>query len=312
MIRFPRESFDMLIRLALLAAAAALSAPAQSAAPVQAAPAAAPLTDADPALWVVKDEDTTIYLFGTVHVLKPGLSWFDEAVKAAFDASDELVLEINQPDPATMQPLMMRLGFDTTGTPLSQTLPGDKGAAYLKAMAAAGIPTATAEHFKPWLAATILSLAPLEKSGYVAANGPEAVLTAAATKAGKTLGELETAEQQLGYLAGLSTEAQTEFLTSTLDELPKAGETMATMVADWSNGKPKALGALLNANITSPELKKTLLTDRNARWADWVTTRLETPGTVFVAVGAGHLSDIPGSVQADLRAKHVTVTRVAY
>ncbi len=59
----------------------------------QQAPPPAP-NDADPALWVVKDEDTTVYLFGTVHVLKPGLSWFDEAVKTAFDRSDELVLEI--------------------------------------------------------------------------------------------------------------------------------------------------------------------------------------------------------------------------
>ena len=63
--------------------------------------------DADPALWVVKDEDTTIYLFGTVHVLKPGLSWFDEAVKTAFDGSKELVLELVEPDPATMQQIVM-------------------------------------------------------------------------------------------------------------------------------------------------------------------------------------------------------------
>ncbi|MGI9360936.1 MAG: TraB/GumN family protein, partial [Parasphingorhabdus sp.] len=58
--------------------------------------------DPDPALWVVKDEDTTIYLFGTIHILKPGLSWFDEAVKDAFDESEELVVEMIQPEPAEM------------------------------------------------------------------------------------------------------------------------------------------------------------------------------------------------------------------
>src|ERR1700760_663528 len=98
---------DMKFLRRLIAAPAILLAPpsiAQTApapAPTAPAPVAAPAAtvDADPALWVVKDKDTTIYLFGTVHVLKPGLSWFDEGVKKAFDSSDELVLEIVQPDP---------------------------------------------------------------------------------------------------------------------------------------------------------------------------------------------------------------------
>jgi len=67
-----------------------------------ATPAAVVTKDADPALWVVKDEDTTIYLFGTIHILRPGLSWFDEGVKKAFDESGELVTEIGvMPDPAS-------------------------------------------------------------------------------------------------------------------------------------------------------------------------------------------------------------------
>src|SRR3546814_7086754 len=60
--------------------------------------AAAATADADPALWVVKDEDTTIYLFGTVHVLKPGLSWFDEAVNPAFDASAPTMRDLVKPE----------------------------------------------------------------------------------------------------------------------------------------------------------------------------------------------------------------------
>ena len=47
--------------------------------------------DPDPALWVISDDDTTIYLFGTIHLLKPGLTWFDEAVKTAFDRKSLLV-----------------------------------------------------------------------------------------------------------------------------------------------------------------------------------------------------------------------------
>ena len=101
--------------------AMAQTAPAPApAAPVAATPAT---TDADPALWVVKDKDTTIYLFGTVHLLKSGLSWFDEGVKKAFDSSDELVLEMVQPSPEAMQSLVMAKGFTTTGPTLTERLP---------------------------------------------------------------------------------------------------------------------------------------------------------------------------------------------
>ena len=99
----------LLLAFGLIAAGTAC---AQTAAPTptlpapQPSPTAAAAVDADPALWVVRDKDTTIYLFGTVHLLKPGLSWFDEGVKKAFDSSDELVLEMVQPDTPTMQSLV--------------------------------------------------------------------------------------------------------------------------------------------------------------------------------------------------------------
>lgn len=90
-----------------------LHAYSQAASP--ASPVGTPHRQADPALWVVRDSDTTIYLFGTVHVLKPGLSWFDSAVKAAFDKSDTLVLEMVEPDPATMQGLLVKSALAPSG-----------------------------------------------------------------------------------------------------------------------------------------------------------------------------------------------------
>ena len=76
-------------------------------APAQAAPAAPALPDADPAIWVVKDPDTTIYLFGTFHGLDNTADWFNDEVKTAFDASNELVIEALIPeDPAELQKLV--------------------------------------------------------------------------------------------------------------------------------------------------------------------------------------------------------------
>jgi TraB/PrgY/gumN family len=137
-------------------------------------------TDADPALWVVKDADTTIYLFGTIHVLKPGLSWFDEGVKKAFDASQTLVLEMVEPDAATQQRVVMAKAFDPAGTPLTQALPPNYRGAFATAMGQGNVPAAAYDKMRPWFAAVTLSLLPIQKLGYDPANGPEAVLTKAA------------------------------------------------------------------------------------------------------------------------------------
>lgn len=301
------------MKLASLAALALIASPLSASAQTDAAPPAPQaMVDADPALWVVKDKDTTVYLFGTVHVLKPGLSWFDEAVKAAFDKSDALVLEMVIPDPAAMQAMVMKLGMDPSGTPLSQKIPAADRDAYAKAVAEIGAPPGALEHLKPWLAATEFSVAPLGKLGYAPANGPETVLTAAAKAANKPVLGIETAEQQFGYLDGLSQPAQIAFLTSAIKDMPKLGDEMREMVADWSKGNPDALAKILNEDLTDQaELKQTLLIDRNARFASWIAGRMKQPGTVFVAVGAGHLAG-KGSVQADLKTYHLKAVRVAY
>jgi uncharacterized protein YbaP (TraB family) len=294
--------------LATLALTLALPACAQT----SAAPPA-PARDADPALWVVRDADTTVYLFGTIHVLKPGLSWFDEAVKTAFDRSGQVMLEMVEPDTATMQRIVMASGMiPPTSPPLTQMIPPAKRAAYTQAVTGLGLSPATLDRYRPWLAAVTLSLLPLVKAGYDPANGPEGVITAAAKAAGKPVAGLETAEQQIGYFAELSDKAQVDFLTETVAELPKASAELDEMVADWSRGDPAALAAVMNDDLkASPEVANVLLYSRNARWADWIKGRMATPGTVFIAVGAGHLAG-DRSVIADLEAKGVKVERVKY
>lgn len=277
-----------------------------------AAPAAAQTRDADPALWVVKDKDTTIYLFGTVHILKPGLTWFDEAVKTAFDASDELVLEMIEPDPAEMQKLVVAKGIDPDGPPLTQKLSEPARANYIKAMTDLGVPYQQFEAMKPWMASVTLSLLPLGKLGYDLNSGAEKVLSKAARQAGKKLGQLETAEEQLGFFDSLPEDKQIAFLNATVDEIPTIGETMEKMDTSWAKGDPASLAKLMNESMeTTPELNKILLTDRNARWAAWIGKRMETPGTVFVAVGAGHLAG-KGSVQDQLKAYRIKAKRVKY
>ena len=292
------------LRSAFTALALLLAAPACAQTP--------PVKDADPALWVVRDRDTTVYLFGTIHVLKPGLSWFDEAVKKAFDQSQQVVLELVMPDPAKMQSIVAADAAMPSGPTLTERLPPAKRKQYADALTSLGLPATAFDRTQPWFAATNLSILPLVKLGYDPANGPEQIITAAAQQQNKPVIGLETAEQQLGYFSALSPKAQISFLTSTLDELPKVGPQMATMVDEWAHGQPDKLAADLNESLKdSPEVAKTLLVDRNKRWAGWIANRMRTPGVVFIAVGAGHLAG-PESVQRQLARRGLKVMRINY
>ena len=266
-------------------------------------------TKADPALWVVKDADTTVYLFGTVHVLRPGTMWFDGGVKAAYDASSEVVLEIVEPEPAEIMSLVMQKAIDPDGPPLSQKL-GNKAAAYNAAMAAVGMPAAQFEQFEPWFAATVLTVGSVTKAGFDPKSGAENRITAAAAKDGKTVGELETVGEQLDMFDSMPEAAQIAFLNATVAEAGDGAKTLDTMVARWAAGDPEGLAALMNKSETfTPEIRKTLLTDRNARWAEWIAKRMDQPGTVFIAVGAGHLAG-SDSVQSFLKTKKLEAKRI--
>lgn len=259
--------------------------------------------EADPALWVVKDEDTTIYLFGTVHVLKPRTYWFDDGVREAFEVSDELVTEIARPDPAAVAALAMKLG--TRGGP---PFPAEVDAAAQKL----GLPKGAIDRMEPWLAALTLSRLAVAKAGYGADAGVEATLHDAAEDAGKPVHALETAQGQLMLFDTLPGAAQSAMLEATVRELPEVPERTARFVHAWGAGDAETVGQEMNrATEAAPEVAQALIVRRNARWADWVARRMGRPGTVFVAVGAGHLAG-RGSVQALLKEKGLTVERVAY
>ena len=298
---------------ALLAATTPLVASCQTPAPQPSAtPSAVATVDADPALWRVKDEDTTIYLFGTIHVLKPGLGWFDEAVAKAFAASDQVVVEMIEPTGEGGRDGIVQRAVAKDNTPLTQKLPEDKRAAYAAALKGIGLPADGLDRFQPWFAAVTLVQAPMGQLGYKAEEGVERRIAAAAKEAGKEMIGLETFEQQIGFLAGLSPEAQLRFLVSTVDELPDTGKVFSEMIDSWSKGDPDRLAALMNETLKDePEVEARLLTDRNKAWAGWIAERMKTPGTVFLAVGAGHLAG-PNSVQQQLKAYRLNAKRVKY
>ena len=166
--------------------------------------------------------------------------------------------------------------------------------------------------FEPWFPAITLSVLPLTKLGYDPEQGAEKLLTAHAKKAGKPVAGLETLSEQLGFFDILPETQQVAFLNAVVKDLDKLGSQLDKMVVLWAKGDPDGLAVAMNESMAAtPELAKTLLWDRNARWADQLKTRMDKPGTVFVAVGAGHLAG-EKSVQDYLEAQGLTAKRVKY
>jgi hypothetical protein len=300
--------------LAWTAPVAAQSAPTEAPAAVEALdPVKSPpaIKDVDPALWVVKDDDTTIYLFGSVHILKPGLGWFDDGVKSAFDASDELVLELVEPPAAEAQALFGKLAMDQQGKTLRSKMNDTDRAIYETAVGKLGLPVPALDPFDPWAAAITLSLLAIQKTGFDPNSGVEKQLTAAAKLSSKPIAGLETMEFQLGVFDTLPEAEQIAFLVETAKMIDDAGVNMDKMVDLWAAPDPEGLGQLMNEGLTSRTLYDALLTKRNANWAKWISARMAKPGVTFMAVGAGHLAG-PTSVQTLLPAYGLAATRVAY
>lgn len=263
-----------------------------------------------PALWKVADEDTTIYLFGTVHALPKDVDWYKGNVADALASSDILVTEIMMtPDAATnMQSIIMNTGMLPADQKLRDLLDEAQRASYDAAMTKLGMPVETFDRFEPWYASMMLSMLPIMKEGYSPESGVEAVLTAKGGEA-KPRGELETIEFQMSLFDQLPLESQITFLVQAAEGVDTIKGMLDRMVAEWLEGDADGLAELMNEGLTDQVLAERLLYQRNSSWAEWIDTRLDTPGTVFIAVGAGHLAG-DKSVQDALELRGIEISRV--
>lgn len=264
---------------------------------------------AHPALWQVKSGNSTVYLFGTVHLLPNDTDWHFPALNQALAQSQTLYIELTDDDQANMASLVMQYGLDTAH-PLSTQLTESDNAALARAAQLAGLPggATTLEPMKPWLAALTLSVAPLLKAGLDPAEGVDKQLRTQMTAAGKPVHGLETAQQQIEFLADLPNSLQLAFLRDTLRDADKDVAELRSLVDAWKQGNVAAIAKLENDELKTqePALYQELLVQRNTNWAAKIKDMLKQPGTVFVAVGAAHLAG-PDSVQAQLAKLGITV-----
>jgi len=263
-------------RAAALLLLASIASPAvPSSVPVMRAPA---VVRATPALWEISDGDTKIYLFGTFHSLDGRTVWFDDRVRAAFDGSDELVLETIVPE--------SREAMMAAGDRVSEIGPDGKTA------------------LKPFIAQTQQVIGEGRAIGMSVEHGADSVLRRVAEDNGKPVGGLERFEDQLSQLAKIPVSAPQQ------SEQPAAAVSLNDLLGAWTKGDTSAFSTMLAGfEAKSPAAYRMLIADRNARWGEWIVNRLDRPGTVFVAVGSGHLAG-KDSVQQWLAARGISSARI--
>jgi hypothetical protein len=225
---------------------------------------AAPQASADPAMFVVGDADTTVYIFGTFHALDGQSNWFDSKIRNAFEQSDELVLETVVPEgPA----------------PLTGHI----------------LPTSSVAPSASFLATTRMAINAGRSQGMQVDNGADMVLRRTAEQEGKLVSGLETLDFQLAMFARMPATERPNTVSGAVaaknNPMQDLSKAMTDMQSAWKRGDQSVFVQVLSQlEQASPQTYRTLFTERNTRWADWIAARLQQPGTIFVAVGAGHLA----------------------
>ena len=303
-----KRLFAPLLAVTLLAGSAAAPAQQHLPSPQPVQTEAAPIP-AHPGLWKIADHDTTIYLFGTIHLLPEGIDWFHGPLANAFEHSDLLLTELPDVANGDVMAAVMKYGTLPQGQSLRARMSDEQRAKYEAALASLGLPKTMFDRNKPWMAAITLPLIKLQKAGFNLEQGVETQLAQRNKALGHPRAGLETIDFQFGVFNSLSEAEQLDYLMEVIDALPQINGAIKSMVATWARGDADGLAALLNAEEDIPALAETLIYSRNRTWAGWIETRLKQPGTVFIAVGAGHLAG-KGSVQQVLAKHGVKAARV--
>jgi uncharacterized protein len=243
----------------LLVAAALAAATPTAAQPAQQAP--------EPALFVVRSGGTTVYIFGTFHALDGHSQWFAHNVRDAFEQSEELVLETLIPENP------------------SEAVPAQPGF-----RAPSVTPSAS------FLATTRMAINAGRAKGMQVDNGADMILRHIAESERKPVEGLETLQLQLDMFNHLPAAVQpapaaVPARSGPSRQMEGLSNALGEMQAAWKRGDQAVFVRMLDQlKAASPDTYRMMFTERNDRWADWIRARMQTPGTVFVAVGAGHLA----------------------
>jgi hypothetical protein len=259
---------------------------------------------AQPPVWIVRDKDSELVLFGSVHVLPPGLDWQPPALKRAIAEADDIWFElpVTPGEEVTTAQLATQLGVLPPDKSLFKLLPTADSERLARVAQAYDTSPVLLDRLQPWLAEVALAGAAYPPAGAETSEGVEQALAAEAPASAQRRA-FETPEQQLKMFAETPMAEQIASLSETLKEMEDKPDEFSTLVRAWSNADLAGLDreALAPLRRASPELFRRIVTDRNERWVAALDARLKGKGNTVVVVGVGHLIG-PGGVPARLRA----------
>lgn len=266
---------------------------------------------AEPALWVAHSATATMYLFGTVHLLKHDTPWRSDKLDQALAKSQGLWLELSDAfDTAAAVPFVRQYGMDLQH-PLSTRLSPDERNRLDAVIRKEGLGNAAAfESFRPWMAALVISVTHIARQGYDASSGVEKILSDEMTAAGKPIHGLETIDQQLRFFTTLPPDTERQMLDEAMDDVDTEPDKTDAIVTAWMAGDVATLAKLIDQDLSAnePDAYRALVVNRNIAWAKYIEHLLKGSGVSFIAVGAGHLAG-PDSVQAQLAKRGIKVRR---
>lgn len=259
---------------------------------------------ADPPVWVVKSKTAQVVLFGSVHVLPPGLAWEPPALKQALAHATDLWFELPvdpQTEAATAQ-LATRIGVLAPDQSLFRLLPPDVSQRMSQVAESYQVSPMLLDRLQPWLAEIALAGAAYKKYGAAADSGVE--LTVQSETPAKALRHaFETPDEQLHMFSTSPFDEQVASLDETLKEMRDDPDEYETLLKAWLSGDVAGLDreALAPLKKVSPDLFQRIVSDRNAHWTAVLDQALKGKGRSVVVVGVGHLVG-DGGVPARLRA----------
>ena len=225
-------------------------------------------------VWAIRGAHNTVYLAGSVHLLKSGEAALPVALEHAYARAKALVMEvdIDSMDSPEAQSILLEKGMYSDGANLKDSIGETR---YRRVAAEAerlGIPIEGLQSFEPWAIALTLTQLEYMQLGYDPEQG------------------LETLEQQIDVLAGLSKDDQARFLDQTVSEMHDAERDTQAVLSAWRSGNNAKLAALLGEDYQEfPSLYRALVTDRNRSWMPQIERFLADNRDYLVVVGALHL-----------------------
>ena len=246
---------------------------------------------AEPALWEVTGGESTVWLFGSVHLLPEGGFTIGDELADALDDAERICLEIDTgaQDEAATAAVTLARAIDPEGRDLFELLGSD--ADEVRAAAEdADVPLEALAMFEPWFAGLTVSVMALQAHGYDVQHGVEQIIQAEARDAGTPTCGLETLDGQLGLLDGLPDTLQKEILMQAIEEAGDIETLIEPMLEAWRRGDESGLEQSLEDDFEGyDDLAEALIYRRNERWATQVSKMLEDDEDVLVVVGAMHL-----------------------